>query len=165
MAQDEIRRVSRKVVRELRNRRGYGFLEEEGFVSEVYACACQDDKCCRLAKAGSDLTGPINRITKNVYSKALYEGCRSDKVEEQNRAYEELSQYLYLIAYNFVKMRVKPLDLAQDYTQEALERIWRNINQCREPGAFLKWTKVILIRIANRGLEREREDLPLPEDY
>jgi len=168
--QSEIKQVSRQIVLELRNRPGYGFLDEEEFVATVYSQASQSDECYRAAKTGADLTKPISRVAKNVYSHAIYDGCRSRKIKEQQRAYKELSYYLYRITSNYVMSKGCSLDLAEECAQQALMQIHKNIETVRKPGGFLAFTITTTNRICFRMIEKARrygecgEALPEPNE-
>lgn len=150
----EIKKITRQIVREMRNKRGYGFLSEEDFVTRVYTQALQNDKCYRAAQKGSDLTGPISRLAKNIYSKAIYGGCRSNHAEVQNRAYKELGYYLYRVAYNVVAPKGCSAYLAEECTQQALMQLHSHIENVREPGGFLAFAITTTKRICFRAVEK-----------
>lgn len=161
--QQELLKVCLSAVRARRSRPGYGFLSEGALVEALFSCACRTFRADELS-AGHDLEAKVARMALTVYSDALYRGCQSHAGAEQNRAFTELASYLYRIAYHLVSAAGAPVLWAQDYTQDALQTIWLRLDGCREPGAFLKWSTIVLIRIVRHGLRRERRDLPMPEE-
>lgn len=83
----------------------------------------------------------IERATIRHYCQVLHGACSESGSSLQKRAFEELWRYLYPIAL----YKTHNADLAQDLTQQALEKVWKKISQCREPGSFLSWATLILI--------------------
>ncbi len=108
---------------------------------------------------------------------------RGDRGQPQQRlAYEDLSRYLYVVAYNYLQMRQADLAslarfaleelaaLSEDFVQETLEKLARDdhalLNQFDGSGRFLSWTAQIVRRQAGQELRRpywQRREL-LPEE-
>jgi RNA polymerase sigma factor (sigma-70 family) len=90
------------------------------------------------------------RAATHVYSLALYVACAGDEgLERQNRAYAELFQYLYDIAFQRY-----PGD-HEEIAQRALVQIYTSFKRCRQPGAFLAFAIQQLLDTA-RSLRREQ---------
>ena len=161
--QDELARLCLSVAREEQRRPGYRLPPQEELAARLQA------RARRLAPApqGAGQAGlreQLARLAQTVCAESLCQACRSQDPHEQNRGYAELGAYLYRLAYNALKTEGRPVHLAEDYTQEALQRVWQHIDDCRQPGAFLRWAAVILMRIVQRNLRRERDHLSLPEE-
>jgi RNA polymerase sigma factor (sigma-70 family) len=93
--------------------------------------------------------GDAQRAATHVYSLALYSACSgAEGFERQNRAYAELSRYLYDIAYQ------RYPDTYEEATQRTLARIYISFERCRQPGAFLAFAIQQLLDTA-RSLRRE----------
>ena len=158
--QQELEAACLDVVREYQGRAGYGALAEQEWSAEVYSRTCRECDAAQLSAVDGRLRAQIPRIALNVYAEALYRKCRSSQPLEQRKAYQELGAYLYRIAYHLVQGRGGTASLAEDFAQDALARIWHSIDGCQQPGAFLKWAAVILVRTTQRSLAREPDHLP-----
>jgi len=111
---------------------------------------------------------------------------RGDRGEAQQRlAYEDLSNYLYVVAYNYLRMRQGQANpaalaafaleelaaLAQDFVQETLEKLARDkhalLAQFAGRGRFTSWAAQIVRREAGQELRKaywsRRESLPEEE--
>lgn len=111
---------------------------------------------------------------------------RGDRGEaQQHLAYEDLSNYLYVVAYNYLRMRQDQANpvaladfapeelaaLAQDFVQETLEKLAREdhalLNQFAGRGRFTSWAAQIVRREAGQELRKaywsRRESLPEEE--
>ncbi len=74
----------------------------------------------------------LERAAKHHYTHVLYQAClQEEDRQRRERAYRELSRYLYRAAYN------RWPELAEDAAQRALILVFEQIERCREPGAFL----------------------------
>lgn len=92
--------------------------------------------------------------TIRKYGPLLFEACIRSQTDLQNRAFAEISAYLYRLALT----KTPNANVAQDCTQQGLETIWRRLNQVRDPGAFLYWCKKILLNhIADYYRETPKE--------
>jgi RNA polymerase sigma factor (sigma-70 family) len=96
----------------------------------------------------------------------LYQACRSDGTDAQIDAFQLLSGELYRIAYAMLYQRADGEALAADCVQIALEKIYRNLDQCREPGQFRAWAAQITRRAVLDLLRRAemRRTVALPEE-
>jgi RNA polymerase sigma factor (sigma-70 family) len=127
----------------------------------------RQDKCRRivramLAKQGWQLEDPdtlanaisqelaeqqasdteIQRATIRHYCVVLHTACSDQGSARQRRAFEELWNYLYPMALYRVH---NDAELAEDMTQQALEKTWKNLAHCRNTGSFLSYSALILI--------------------
>lgn len=96
-----------------------------------------------------------------TYCAAMYEACRGREGNlRQNIAYSELAKYLYSLARaRFADLRPEAYE---EVTQSGLERVFRNIDRCREPHAFFAFAAQYLlnaVRIARRDAARPIQSL------
>jgi len=84
----------------------------------------------------------VERETVRQYSIVLYESSRADGTSRQQRAFEELWTYLFPTAL----YRTKDEERAKEYTQRALIKTWEKGTQCTDPGRFLGWVRMVLLR-------------------
>ncbi|NJN66067.1 MAG: sigma-70 family RNA polymerase sigma factor [Chloroflexaceae bacterium] len=83
----------------------------------------------------------LERHARTYYSRALYDAChQSDDQERRERAYHDLSHYLYRAAHN------RWPDLAEDVTQHALLLVYEQIERCRAPETFLTFALFKLLQ-------------------
>lgn len=101
----------------------------------------------------------LERVAKHYYTHALYQAClQEEDRQRRDRAYRELSRYLYRAAYN------RWPELAEDAAQRALILVFEQIERCREPGAFLAfalWKLRHAFQIVQRarGKELTRDEI------
>ena len=161
--QDELAHLCLSVARHFQRRPGYRLLHESELAARLLARA-RKLAAGRHQSAGGPLSDQVARLVQTVYAEALCQACRSEDACEQNRGYAELGAYLHRLAHHALQTQSGPLHLAEDCAQEALQQVWQHIDGCREPGAFLRWAAVIVMRVVQRNLRRQRDDLPLPEE-
>lgn len=125
----------------------------------------------RLAEQAAELVAAgtasgFARALVGAYCTVLYQGFVGERgAEQQRQACEELGRALgSILARNYPLL---PADERADVTQNALERIWRARESCREPIAFLSFASFHLLsalRLAQRQLRRLGEPLRAPSD-
>jgi RNA polymerase sigma-70 factor (ECF subfamily) len=94
------------------------------------------------------------------YSRLLYEACRqAADVQRRERAYTDLSHFLYRFAFKHYPHR------AEDLVNQTLLVIYEQIDTCREPGAFLSFAWWKLRAAMKKGQRQEEGLLPLPNGY
>lgn len=94
------------------------------------------------APAGLPIQQRVIRHTAlRLYGHELYQACGHQDVAIQERAFTELSAYLYPIAFH----KAEEATLAQDATQQTLLTVWEKRTQCRDPHSFLNWATMIVI--------------------
>lgn len=108
----------------------------------------------------------------------MYKACCSGKNQvEQNRAFEDLDKKMYLFAYSMLKkngfMGSALSERALDCKQNALQKVWRELANCREPERFCHWAGKILSNEVLQFLRNEKrlttlsldndDDIPTPE--
>ena len=91
----------------------------------------------------------ISNTILNIYAETLYLAVNSNEEPDLlSQGFQELSRYLYRMAYNFyLHQNMEPdegIEQARDCTQKALERIYKKLQDVKSPGSFLKWCGVIL---------------------
>ena len=128
---------AREAARSLRARPGYRLIEESELAERIAA---------RLRLADSAAPALATRLAQTIYAEALYQACGAKDSFLQDRAYEELGDYLYRVAYNLVRGRGGPIDLAEEATQEALIKIHGALSSVAHPGAFLAFSLKTLCR-------------------
>jgi RNA polymerase sigma factor (sigma-70 family) len=133
-------------------KRGWQLVQDENafaeaICAEIYQRAMGDGDQTRVA---------IERATIRHYCIVLHAACSEPGSPRQRRAFEELWQYLYPIGL----YKTHDTNLAQDLTQQALIKVWRNLSRCRAPGSFLNYATLVLLnetREYYRGKGRRRE--------
>mgnify|MGYP001066236228 CR=1 FL=1 len=96
-------------------------------------------------------------------SKELYGLVREGTPAEQAAAFRALWEYLYPIAAYMTRNEPGGDALAQDCAQKGLERIYRRLDQCREPDAFRTWCRRIVSHIVIDELRRRKRLTILPD--
>lgn len=103
---------------------------------------------------------PVNAAV-GAYCTVLYSACSGDEgLVRQNQAFAELARYLYMLVC--VRFADLAPDVREDVTQSALERIFRSLQRCHEPVAFLAFAAQHLLdaaRMARRHAYRPVESL------
>ena len=97
-------------------------------------------------------------------SLTLYNMCNSSDIEQQERAYRVLWQYLYRVAFQMVYDHPERESLAQDTAQKALIRIHEKLDECKEPKAFRTWSKRITTNLMIDDLRRRKRLLPIADE-
>jgi len=108
--------------------------------------------------------------------------CGAEGADAQRLAHEDLANYLYVVAYNYLRLRQDSLPgltafapeelaaLAQDFVQETLEKLARNhfalLDQFRRDGRFTSWAAQIIRNQAAMELRRPywTRRLELPQE-
>ncbi len=85
----------------------------------------------------------IERATMHQYCFVLHAACGEKDSARQQRAFEELWPYLNQVA----RFKTHRSDVAEECAQQALENIWRHLDQCQDPGRFLNWCNLILVNV------------------
>lgn len=114
----------------------------------------------------------IARATVRCYTRVLYEACGADGTVSQQRAFQELWDYLYPHAV----YRLHDSNAAQDATQQTLVKIFKKRATCLDAGSFLRWCDQILVnairerfreqyerRLTERGIEYVEKEIGLDE--
>lgn len=104
-----------------------------------------------IATGGEHHEGVLTTQAINLYCIEWYEACASEG-ERQERAFAELSRYLYDRAL----YQYKDAELATEFVQEALFRVFRLLHTCKNPGAFLTFT-MFKVRQAATDYFRKRD--------
>ena len=99
-------------------------------------------------------------------SVTLYQACLADGTDSQIDGFEVLWSHLYRIAYAMLHARPNSEALANDCTQQALIKVHRSLDQCRNPTVFREWAAQILRRTVLDELRRPDHRLlvALPDD-
>lgn len=115
-------------------------------------------------------------MTRKWTDLELYEACGQDGSEQQRLAFDVLYQELYAISLYMwqTTMAAEPRALAQDCAQEAVVKVWKYLDTCKQPATLRSWAKSIvrnqtlneiakLKRKATDSLE-EHHDTPLLDE-
>src|SRR3712207_3262544 len=97
-------------------------------------------------------------------SATLYAGCCSSDAGVQERAYTALYAYLYRVARYMLRSYPEADALAQDCCQIAVIRVHTRLSECREPAAFLTWSRRIAANVVNDEIRRRKRLQSLDED-
>lgn len=132
-------RCSRLVPLLLANRGWQLITDMPAFIAEV----C-DEARRRLDKMKKNLSVEkvIELAAINRYNQHWYAACQSTEPLRQRLAFTELHRYLYNIA------RYKQADtyVAEEAVQEALIKTWQSLARVHDPGAFMGYAKMVLLR-------------------
>lgn len=145
--------------------------DEVAFIEEVITEVQHRLSRMRLvSKQQLTLEKVIEQATINRYNHYWYTACRANDALQQARAFTELYNYMYSIAR--FKAHAND-DLIQESTQIALVNVWRNLEQVKDPGAFMRYAAMVvtrevhtqMIRVQGRvAKEISTIDLAHPED-
>jgi len=121
-----------QVVRSLRNLPGFQLIQECDFIQLVF-------ERCQQKNGGAN--NNYQNIALNIYSESLYQATTiKDDLARQEEGFQELSKYLYRIAYNFYLHQSlsysEMVEKAQESIQIALERIFSHLSSVKTPGVF-----------------------------
>lgn len=95
----------------------------------------------------------------------LYDAVRGRHgLPAQEQAFTILGENLYRIAYLRLSRKPDPDMLAADCTQEALIKIYFNLDQCQKPERFCAWAAQIVRNTTVDLLRRTRLEDPPPPD-
>jgi RNA polymerase sigma factor (sigma-70 family) len=104
------------------------------------------------------IAADAGRAAMYAYSHALYHACSGGEgPQRRNLGFTELHRYLYDLAY----WRYR--DIADDATQEGIERVFRAFDRCRHPGTFLAFAFQHL-RDAVKAIRRQDARAPYSLD-
>lgn len=94
------------------------------------------------------------RTSPAIYtdSAVWYADCQNPA--KQAAAYEALFVYLSRAALHIVRDQPEPEMLAQDCAQTAVIRIYKRLDECRQPSAFRTWSRTIVSNLALDVLRR-----------
>lgn len=154
-----LREVIQPIVQGLITDYTWSLISKDELIDQVYALALREDE---------HSPSTIRTLTLGCYSERLFQivnatGSKQEHIiREQNRAFEELSAYLYPIALK----QFGDSGLARELVQDALVRIWKQRNKCKEPRAFLKFCLLRLLHAKTyhlRDVEKSRREEPLSE--
>ncbi|MEW5721200.1 MAG: sigma-70 family RNA polymerase sigma factor [Chloroflexota bacterium] len=138
----------RDPVLQVLDRRGWELVTNpEPFIESVYA----DAQARRDHLLGQTATRLIERATIHQYCLVLCAACAETGSPRQRRAFEELTRHLYRIAL----FKTHDIHIAEDCAQQALFKIWRHLDQCREPGSFLNWCNLIVLNTIREHFRAE----------
>jgi RNA polymerase sigma factor (sigma-70 family) len=132
-----------------------------------------EDNDWRLLSEGVFVEAVLERITPghtvepeqlrkwciNTYCRdALYPACLGEQgLQRQERAFTELAMYLHRLAY------WRWPQVAEDAVQEALLIIYKKVDRCRNPGAFLAFAIQQLRDAARKSMRVETRTLSLDD--
>jgi RNA polymerase sigma factor (sigma-70 family) len=150
--------VCLQMVRHLQSLPGFQLLSEDEFAAQI------------LHFAGPQSEPEFSRDVRNhalhVYAERLYMAVAGDPVQ-QEKGLQELSRYLYRMAYNFYLGSAlsgeEMLEKAQESTQAALEKIYLHLASVKTPASFLKWCGTVLRNVCLEEVRRRKDDCSLDE--
>lgn len=150
-----------QAVRHFINLPGFQLYAEDEFSQLVY------HRCQLENIQGADTV--FQNIALNIYAEGLYQAVNSkENLTRQETGFQELSKYLYRLAYNFYLRQAMDInetaEKAQDCTQMALERIYYYLENVRSPGGFLKWCGTILRNICLEDVRGRKIELSLDDE-
>ena len=128
-ANGSVRQTCQRIIEDLIARHNWSLLSLEELVERVF-----------LTIQPTSTPADIEQIAKNCYTASLYDACRqTDNLDVCERAYLELSRYLYRAAYN------RWPEHAEDITQQALLVVHQRIDHCRNPERFRAFAVYMLL--------------------
>lgn len=147
-------KLCRESARTVLAQQGWGLVaDEDAFVNNVYLEVVRRRQDTTLADK------PLIRLAVlNRYGHIWHAACQAQQTYRQWRAFKELERELYRVAWF---QAVPDRRLAEDATQAALLRIWRSLDTVKDPGAFLQFARLVVIREVRRLRQREADE-PIP---
>jgi RNA polymerase sigma factor (sigma-70 family) len=156
-----VRKLCQRIARRLLAQKGWGLVsaEDETFVESVLT-----DAEHRLAEGSSRLSTEkvVERAVTHRYCEVLYTACRMNGTPRQRQAFEELWRYLYGVACYRVGGNE---DLAEECAQRALVKVWEKLDQCRDPGSFLKYAAMILLNEVRAEWKKGARRVPVEREW
>jgi len=148
--EDERRTLCQPIVRRLINRYDWRLLPEDEFITAVLD---------RAPEQSLTDPGALRRWCINTYCvRALYPACNGEQGgARRRRGFEEVADYLHRLA-----ARGWP-GVAEDAAQDAIERVYDKISDCRHPGAFLEFAIQKLRDAAKKYIKAETRAVSLDE--
>jgi len=110
--------------------------DQERFTADICAEIRQRD----ITDTTQERTA-IQRTVMRHYCVIMHAACSGSSVLHQRRAFRELWNYLFPIAL----YKTHDAQLAQDLTQQSLEKAWKHLAQCQDSASFLAWVGMILL--------------------
>lgn len=107
------------------------------FIAEVSQAIAQGTVRPRPAASPAET---VQRATVHVYCRHLYQASGENGDLRQRRAFEEIGRYLQGVACHFEQN----VAVAQACAQSALQIVWEERDQVREPGSFLRWVEQVV---------------------
>lgn len=148
-----------QVVRRFRSLPGFQLLNEEEFVRLIIHNFEQ--------KPDQWTETNIQNKAFNIYSEHLYRAIMAEDQSTQEAGFLELSRYLFRMAYNFYLRQSisagEQYQKAEDCTQSALEKIFKNIASLNQPISFMKWCSVILRNTCLEEVRSRKNTVALDE--
>lgn len=99
--------------------------------------------------------------TREWEAEQLYAACRSDDPTERSEAFSWLWTYLYRVTSYVLASHAGGDAMAQDAAQNAMIKIHARLDSCREPAAFIGWSRRIAGHAAIDLIRRDRRLQPL----
>lgn len=146
--EDSSEKRCREVVLKTLADHGWQLVEDQGqFAAEICAEICQRG----IADTTQERTA-IQRAVVRHYCVILHAECAGSNTPRQQCAFTELWNYLFPIAL----YKTHDTELAQDLTQQSLEKTWKHLSQCKDPASFLGWASMILINEVNDWFRKNK---------
>jgi RNA polymerase sigma factor (sigma-70 family) len=152
-SQKQLREDGRQVVVQLLRKRGWRLVPDiDQFVEEVLATLELED--VEGPEQDAEATRKlVKREAIRRYCIIMHESSQANGTQRQKRAFEESWAYLFPLALYKTEDEAQ----AQEYTQQALIKIWQKGNQCTDPGRFLGWARVVLLNEIRMGIRGNKE--------
>ena len=149
MEEESYREPCRRIMRRVFEEKGWLLVreeEEENFLDEIVVEALK-----RVSeKPGLPPEQIVREAVTNRYCHLWHWACGLEKSVIQDTALRELHRLIY----QAVSKIVEDHHLAEDLTQQAMIIIWRKLDQVRDPGSFIEWSKTIARREALRQVTK-----------
>jgi RNA polymerase sigma factor (sigma-70 family) len=153
---ETLRAECERTITQLMQRHNWQLLDKSAFVTRLLARAQEREQVGN--SVGHE---PLNSLAVNEYCLVWHAACRQAG-PQQARAYQEIAHYLYDRALH----KYGDPDMAHDIAQDALLLIYEQIDNCRNPGAFMAFALLKLWNAATTYFRKRKRALAetLPND-
>ncbi len=136
----------RQVAARVMGERGWNLVDPAGdFLQSIV-----DALRARYSEPETAPEAAIERAVVRQYCAVLHAACQAQDRARQQRAFDEVRNYLYPHAV----YRLHNAETAHDAVQQALAKVWQKLGSCKDPGSFLGWADQVLLNVI-RDLYRE----------
>lgn len=148
-AEPPLREKCRRVVRALIAKHRWTVVTEDALVDLIADAPLLD---------GSPVA--LEQLAMQHYTIVLYEACRqTEDLDRRERGYHDLFRLLYRVAHN------RWPTMAEDITQRALLLVYRQIDHCHNPAAFLSFALFKLRHAAQQEQRARGREFPSDEAH
>lgn len=138
-------------IRHVLTNRGWGLIADgdelawQTFVNEVVKLIGQADSATSVDQED------LKRAVIGAYCPVLHAACADDGSQRQQRAFEELWQWIF----PRVHQRVDTAQDAEDVAQQVMLKVSQKLHQVHDPTGFLAWVNTITFHTLSQHYRRQ----------